>query len=329
MKGSVLKRCTCPVERNGKGERLACKKDHGSWYYIADVPGPDGRRRQAKRGGFSTRVEAQKALNAVLEQAAQGRVADDERLRVGPYLDQWLATKVSSGLRPTTAVSYRLHIDRYLKPQLGGIRLRDLGPPDVERLLQALLATGGGAALPPATVRRVHATLRSALSSAVRKRMIAYNPARDVDLPRASRPKVRPGEPAELGQFLDSLGDHPLAAYFELVAATGLRRGEALGLRWEDVDMARRLLVVRRQLLQVTSAAMRQDCPICGATHAQAAFGVPKTRSGDARSVELDLGTVGVLSRHAQRQGRTGPVGERLRRPRPGLRQGGRQPHPA
>jgi hypothetical protein len=62
MKGSVYKRCRCPVVRNSKGQRLACKKDHGSWYYEIDRgPGVQGRRAKDKRGGYRTRGEAQAA----------------------------------------------------------------------------------------------------------------------------------------------------------------------------------------------------------------------------------------------------------------------------
>ena len=97
----------------------------------------------------------------------------------------------------------------------------------------------------------MHATLRSALSSAQRQQLVAFNAAANLDLPAAARPKVRPWEPAELGRFLDSLGGDRLAALFELIAATGLRRGESCGLRWSDVDLERGVIVVRQQLVQV------------------------------------------------------------------------------
>ncbi len=80
--------------------------------------------------------------------------------------------------------------------------------------------------------------------------------------PKARRPKVRPWEADELGVFLDSLGGHRLAPVFEVIAATGLRRGEALGLRWDDVDLERGVIVVRQQLLQVASEHARSPCPL-------------------------------------------------------------------
>jgi integrase len=138
----------------------------------------------------------------------------------------------------------------------------------------------------------VHGTLRAALATAQRRQLVAFNAAVGVDLPKVQRPKVRPWEPAELGRFLDSLGSERLGALFEVIAGTGLRRGEACGLRWADVDLGRGVLVVRQQLVQVTT---RQACPSCGAVHKGHTFGRPKTSSGEERVVELDGGTVGAL----------------------------------
>ena len=138
----------------------------------------------------------------------------------------------------------------------------------------------------PSTVRRVHATLRSALSDAKRRRLVSYNAAVDVALPKAARPtrpKVQPWEPAELGRFLDHAAGDRLGVLFEVMAASGLRRGEACGLRWADVDLERGRLVVRQQVVVIGHELMT---------------GPPKTASGDARVVDLDDGTVGALLGH-------------------------------
>ncbi len=299
MKGSVYKRCPCPVERDTRGGRKACKLRHGSWTFVADVPGVGGRRRQVKRGGFETKAAAEAALAAVVDEASRGRTSHDEGQRVGDYLDAWLAAKVADGLRTNTAVGYRHHIEHFLRPHLGRLRLRELGPSHVEAMLRAIaVPVPGRRPLGPATVRRVHATLRSALASATRRRLLSYNPAVDLDLPKVARPKVRPWSAAELGAFLDHAAGDRLGPLFETVAATGLRRGEALGLRWEDVDLERGVLVVRQQLLQVADDSARRPCPYCRAVHALFAFGRPKTASGEDRIVELDSGTAGVLLAH-------------------------------
>lgn len=156
-------------------------------------------------------------------------------------------------------------------------------------------------------MRRIHATLRSALSTAVRRRLVTFNAAKDVDLPVAQRPKVKPWEPGELGQFLDSIGAHRLGAMFETIAGTGLRRGEAVGLRWDDVDLAARVIVVRQQIVQESGRKKNNEapaaCPYCEAGHLGMSFGRPKTASGENRVIDLDESTVGALLSHQLRQG--------------------------
>ncbi|WP_167535871.1 tyrosine-type recombinase/integrase [Streptomyces vinaceus] len=88
--------------------------------------------------------------------------------------------------------------------------------------------------------------------------------AKNVELPTSQRPKVIPWEPAEFGAFLDRIGTHRLGALFEVIAGTGLRRGEAWGLRWDDVDFARRVIVVRQQIVQVSGLKKRDMAPVAG-----------------------------------------------------------------
>jgi len=104
---------------------------------------------------------------------------------------------------------------------------------------------------------------------------------------------VRPWEPDELGAFLDHAAGHRFGTLFELVALAGLRRGEACGLRWDDVDLARGRLVVRQQVVQVYGDG--RPCGMCGREHRGIVIGAPKTSSGEARRVDLGERGVGVL----------------------------------
>jgi integrase len=104
-------------------------------------------------------------------------------------------------------------------------------------------------------------------------------------LPSEQRPAVKPWEPAELGAFLDHVQDHRLGVLFEVMATCGLRRGEALGLRWSDVDLMQGNLTVRQQLL----SRWDENGP---------AFGPPKTKAGEHRVIEVDSQTLGGLIGH-------------------------------
>lgn len=303
MKGSTYKRCKCPATHDAKGNRRNCRKDHGAWYYVADVGfGPDGKRKQVRKGGFRTSDDAEKELNKLLSRVNEGSYTHDEGQTVAVWFGTWLELKERAGLRPSTLRAYRSHVDEYLAPQLGRLRMQDLRASHVDQLLTSL----DNGKRKAATIRRVHATLRSALSTAVRRRLITFNAAKDVDLPVAQRPKVKPWEPEELGEFLDSIGTHRLGPMFEVIAGTGLRRGEAIGLRWDDVDLARRVIVVRQQIVQESGRRKNKQatapCPYCETGHIGMSFGRPKTASGEDRVIDLDEVTVGALLAHQFRQ---------------------------
>ncbi len=287
MKGSVFRRCGC---RDDSGRplracpRLGRERGHGSWYYRADV-GRDGagRRREQKKGGFATKAEAEAALAKVLAAVSTGEHRHDGRQTVGTYLTGWIADREADGLRPATVAVYRLYIDRDIIPALGHLRLGDLRPGHVEKLLRDLRASGRGTT----TIRRIHATLRSALTSARKARLVPYNAAVDVSLPTAHPAKVNPWSAEELALFLETVTTHRLGALFEVLAMTGMRRGEVCGLRWSDIDLDRGVISVRSQLVEVNGRAVE---------------GRPKTRSGEDRRVDIGQRTIAALLGHRLRQ---------------------------
>jgi len=250
MKGSTYKRCPCPVEYDSRGRRKACSKRHGSWFYVADI-GPDpktGKRRQQRRGGFRTQEQAQTELENVIGKVRRHEPVDD-RMTTGAWLTFWLAEKTKptgasaagKKIRPNTARVYRQHIDDFLTPHLGRVPLTKLTAEHISVAYDAILkenaAKTKGRKLGPVTLRRIHACLSSALSSAIKAQRITRNPAAFVTLPETQRPRVNPWGPAELGAFLDRVAPHRLGSLFEVIAFTGLRRNEALGLPWAAVDL--------------------------------------------------------------------------------------------
>lgn len=302
MKGSTFKRCTCPAKYNARGVRINCPKKHGSWSFIADV-GEDevtGKRKQVKRGGFKTQDDAQEALNALLAKVQQGTYVPDSDITLGAWLEQWIGEREQTGrVRESTVTAYRSHIRLYLIPKLGRVKLRDLRPGHVQKFVDELAS---GTERGGSTVLRILATLRSALTTAVKRQLIGMNPASTklLELPEAARPKVAPWSPEQLGTFLDSVAAHPLGALFELIASAGMRRGEALGVRWSDIDLEAGVVTVRQQITQIQKkrAGAQPECPVCGDRHAGVGYGKPKTRSGEDRIIELDSGAVGVLLLH-------------------------------
>jgi len=259
-------------------------KCRGPWsYYLLAGRRADGSRRQITRSGFATKRVAQVGLQEALAREDAG-VAEVHGLTVGDFLDQWLNGKRS--LRPTTRDGYRLDIERHLIPALGSIRLADLRPHHIDQLYSELLKGAAGHPTTPSVIRHTHTTLRSALGTAVRRRLIPWNPAQHVELPEEGRRATTVWTPAEVNQFLRLHEGHRLGLLYRLVAVAGLRRGEVLGLHWSDVDLAAGAFTVRWQLVNTRSGP---------------SLGPPKTRSG-ARVVALDAGTTAALAKHKAEQ---------------------------
>lgn len=304
---SVYKRCVCRDEQ-GKELGRRCPRlrngRHGTWYYAVDLPRAGGKRKQMRRGGHASREDAEAA-----EKKVQGRIdieaVVDDKETVGEWLDSWLA---GQQLRPTTADGYRSNIDNYLKPHLGEIPLEKLRTKHVAAMVRAIEARTEGRRVGPATMHRIRATLRSALSEAVREQRVDVNVAKFVKLPSgqapravvwtperiaawragAPRPKVAVWTPLQTGQFLDAVQADRLYALWHLMVFTGLRRGETIGARWVDVDLDAGQLTVTEQLVQVGREVV---------------IGPPKSSSGE-RVVPLDAATVTVLRAYRAAQQR-------------------------
>ena len=279
-RGTVFQRHVrrCPRDADG---RIQPHKCHGPWAYAVDVQrGVGGRRRQLTKSGFATKAAAAAALRQVLDRDESG-LAEADRMTVRDYLETWLAGK--RALRATTQRSYRIHLDRYLLPYLGHLRLIELRPHHLDVMYDEITRTGR---LSAASVRRIHATLRSALNTAVKRRLIPWNPALHIELESPKRVPVTVWTSEQVGRYLAVASDDRLHALYHLVAMAGLRRGEVLGLRLADVDLDRSLLHVSQQLIEIDG---------------KPTFAPPKTRSG-IRTVPLDPWTVDVIRKHLDRR---------------------------
>ena len=134
--------------------------------------------------------------------------------------------------------------------QIGAVPLQALTPQQVELLYATLLAEGGtgGRQLAPKTVRNCHVVLRRALADAERLGLVSRNPAAAARAVVGPRAEQRPWSADEIQRFFEALAGERLSVAFVLLATTGMRRGEALGLRWEDVDFAGRALSIVQTL---------------------------------------------------------------------------------
>jgi integrase len=204
-------------------------------------------------GAHPTKKAAKDARDAARHNVNRGTYVAPAEVTVGEYLDRWVEAHAVS-LKPSTAASYRANITRYLKPALGHKRVQGLSPTRLSVVFKDLYEHGGkhGKPLSPRTVEFARAVLRRAMADAVLDRLIEVNPVVGTKRPKVSKPKHTTWTWAQLRTFLDGLEETDRwAPLWTLAAATGMRRGELMALRWADVDLDAGVVHVERSVTQV------------------------------------------------------------------------------
>ena len=241
-----------------------------------------GRRRREWHSGYGTKRDAEAARVEILSRVQRNEYVSPSSVTLAAFLEaEWLPA-IRASVRPSTFTSYELNCRRVTE-RLGTTPLQRLTPAALNALYGEL-----GESLSPRTTRYVHTVLRRALADGVKWGRLVRNPADAATPPSAKAAKAPPPKTwsaSELRAFLDSVRGDRLHPLWMLYATAGLRRGEAVGLKWPDVDLEGARLAVRSTRIAVGHEIIDST---------------PK--SGRGRAVELDAKTVTTLKEHRKRQ---------------------------
>lgn len=275
MRGSIIKR--------GKGYSVVLD--------LGDDP-VTRKRRQKWHSGFATKREAQAALAELIGNVNQGTYVTRTKQTVAAFVEEWLVA-IAPTVRIATHYSYARNLRLHVIPYIGSMPMVAVDAGMLNGLYARLLADGRkdreGGGLSPRSVRYVHTILHRVFKDAVKWGRLVRNPSDSADPPRSiasGAPEMTIWSADELRRFLGGVKDDRLYAAYLLLATSGMRRGEALGLRWADLD------------LDVGRAAIRQTVIVVGHV---VRMGTPKTAKG-RRTVTLDGTTVSLLREHRARQ---------------------------
>ena len=191
-----------------------------------------GKRHQISKTA-SSKGRAEKLRTQMLSELDKGILAKPNKLATGAYLEQWLKGSVASTVAPSTYGSYAYITKKYLIPALGGIKLWNLKPQHLQRLYADKMQQG----LSPRSVQLMHITLHKALKNAIKTGLISRNPIDLVDPPQVERHEMKTMTEEDIGRFLDEARKGDYYTLFYIYLFTGIRRSEALALRWSDVDL--------------------------------------------------------------------------------------------
>jgi integrase len=267
------------VVKRGNGEGSITRRKNGGWMAQYTVDTAEGRKRKTLYG--RTRQEVATKLSKALSDRDGGLVFEAGKLTVGEHMARWLSDSVRATVRRSTFVRYEQVTRLHVVPAFGRVKLKNLTPAHVRGLYQEKLNEG----LAPRTVQYVHATLHKALKQAVADGLIPRNVTEAVKAPRPQKKEVRPLDAVQARAFLEAARGDRLEALFVVAVTAGLREGEILGLRWEDLDLAAGKLAVRRFLDYGGKEPV---------------FEPPK--NGNGRSIKLTRRAVEALERHRPAQ---------------------------
>lgn len=269
--------------RRGHGEGSIYQRESDrKWCTSVDLGRMEGKRRRKVIYG-RTRKEVAEKLKVVLREQQQGLPVIVERQTVGQFLERWLEDVARPRLRPKTYHSYAQLVRLHLAPTLGHHQLSKLAPQQVQAMMNAKLASG----LSPRTVQYLRAILRRAIGQALKWGLVSRNVVLLTDPPRVTRPEIATLTPTQARAFLDAVKGERLESLYAVALALGLRQGEALGLRWQDIDFDGGVLHVRVALQRVRGEPAR--------------LVEPKTRQS-RRSLPMPAIIVAQLRAHHDRQ---------------------------
>jgi integrase len=267
--------------KRGNGEGSIWRRKSGGWCAQYTVYTSEGRKRRTIYG--KTRQVVAAKLSKALADREGGLTFDAGAMTVGEYLARWLSHSVRDTVSQKTYERYESIVRVHLSPALGRIRLKALTPDHVRGLYREKLDSG----LAPRSVLHIHRTLSKALKQATDDGLIPRNASASVKPPQARREEMQPLSRDQVRTFLDTVKGDRMEALYVLAVTSGLRQGELLALKWEDVDLegTNPMLEVRRSLSE---------------TRGRRSFVTPK--SGRGRHLRLSKRAVSALRVHRKRQ---------------------------
>ncbi len=249
------------AKRRANGEGNIRKRKDGRWEgrYTAGHDPVTGKQIFKNVLG-KTQAEVREKLSAALQECVSLDILKAEQYTVGTWLQFWLDNFGRLTMRPSTFESYCGILRIHIGPNIGDIRLTELRTSDLQKFYVKLLTEGRIVrkesakqphGLSPKTVKNVHVFLSTALDKAVAEKLIAENPAKGCKLPKADHSEMQTLPLDKVDQFFAEAKRSGVYEMYLLEIATGLRRGELLGLKWTDLDGQANTIHVRRQICRI------------------------------------------------------------------------------
>ena len=207
-----------------------------------------------------TQTEVKEKLKKALVEAGQVDFTKSGQYTVGTWMDTWFENVAKIKVRPSSHQTYKGYIDNHIKPNIDKIPLEKLTTMDLQKFYRKLLTKGRverieskeqPKGLSAKTVRNINQVISSAMDLAVAQKIILTNPTNACELPKVEHQEMQTIPAEQLQAFLEEARATGVYEMYYIELATGLRRGELLGLKWSDIDWKNEIIKVRRQVARV------------------------------------------------------------------------------
>ena len=292
--------------RRPNGASTIYKGKDNKWHGRVTVGVRDDGRPDRRHIERRTQAEVIRAIRELERQCDAGQVRKaGSNWTVEAWLNHWVENIAAPAVRDNTLAGYRVAVRVHLIPGVGAHRLEKLEPEHLEKLYARMIRSGSK----PATAHQTHRTIRTALNVAVRRGNVTRNVASLAKAPRLEDEEVEPYTVDEVKRLLLAASKLRNGARWAIALALGLRQGEALGLKWSDLDLEAGALTVRRARMR---PAYEHGCEggACGRARAgncpqrrnlRGTTAETKSRAG-RRSIGLPDALIVLLRRHADEQ---------------------------
>ncbi len=229
------------------------KRYKSSWTIIIEygVEQKDGTlsRKRITKSVKGPKKDAQQEMARMMVELEKGTYIEPEALTVKKYLEHWLETYGAPNLAPSTLVSYKLIINKHLVPALGQILIQKLQPMQIQSYYSKALESGrknGKGGLSKRTVQYHHRVLREALQHAIKWRLLGLNPADACEAPKPQKPEMHVLDKEGIKKLQKLIRGNMDEHLITTALFTGMRQGELLGLRWQDVDLEQKVIRIQQ-----------------------------------------------------------------------------------
>ena len=248
--------------KKGNNEGTIRKRSDGRWEARCTV-GYDEAGKQVQRSIYGkTRADVVQQMNQILVSMAANEYVAPNKMTVCMWFETWLRNYAQVTIRPSTYISYEGYIYNHIKPKLGNLLLQDLTADRLQAFYNDRSSKGrvdGKGGLSAKTMRNMHNMLHEALDQAMKNRLVPENISNACVLPKQQKKEISILSRDEQKKLLKCLGSERLGFAVLLDLSTGIRIGELCCLRWTDIDMERRLILVRRTLQRVKSSLIDRE----------------------------------------------------------------------